>query len=1182
MAILVAVAGAGLGAATGIGGSLGWTLGSLLGNLLFPPKGATQEGPRLGDLSVSSSAYGNPIPLGWGTVRTSGNIIWSSGIKETRHKKKSGGKGGGPKQTTITYTYSASFAIAFCEGVADDVLRIWADGKVIFDKRGTGTNTRKKGLKFTFYKGTEDQLPDPLIVADKGENRTPAFRGLCYMVFDELQLADFGNRIPNITVELTFAQTVNRVFIPGDPWTVGEGGASSSFQNRQLAIDWQRGFLYAQTSSPESGFRRFNLHTMKEDRQFFASEMMPDPGAGEDISLSYAYGIGPDGGLVCVSDDGGIGGNYLPISRFDPNTYKETARFGFNAVLGYPKTGPLTFKVATKFAFSRLWTLAGPKDYLIVGTAFGAIGILNYPDMTFLWSSETMAASWGDGSGWQGAVKGIVKGGEFEGLGESFVLGVNSGVWTIYQITIDASAEYSSVDNTTTGVRMEEVFSIPAATLLPGATTLMNGGNLVYDEVDGGLIFFMDYLRDDFPRTILAVKVRNGQIVWQTEIPYFPPDNRDFGGSNWYTQSRVKDGTLGWIRSDRPTLLDTASGELIEDGSLPAYAAPSNALAGAGFYDSETESYIGLNGSTIVGRWFFRRGGGQAANVATIVEDICGRVGLPPVDLELSDLADDTVPGYIIGAQSSARNAINPLATAFFFDGVESDYLLKFVQRGRAPVRILTQDELADQRNQEIVKESRQQEVELPERLSVLYMDQATDYQQGTQSAKRLRNPVPSMFSRNSISAAFPAVFDTDFAKQLAEKMMYSSWVERTSYELSTTWAHMALDPTDVVNVILDNGAVFRMRLAQVEVGASFEMSVAGISERPAQYQSTVQGSHGDGPLIRPIPGDVRTELILLDTPLLRDSDEPAGRASIPMYYFMGAYGQNNWNSGLLFKSLENTNYLQIGQAVSPMTFGVATTVLADPAFDNPWAPDELNSVTIAFSSENDQIESVTDLELVNGANAGALIKANGEIEIFQWRDVTVNPNGTLTLSYLLRGRRGTDTMAYGHGPSEIFVLLDPNDGDVFALALAERNLPRYYKAVTSGEFLDDATTTIKASQGRALMPYAPVHQKAVANGADVDISWIRRTRVGGGLQNGTSVIPLNEDAELYDLEILDETGDVVRTENGLTAPFYKYLEADQISDGFTTPMTSVTIRVYQVSAQVGRGFTKEITLNVE
>src|SRR5512134_3769158 len=164
-----AVAGAAIGSMFGMP-QLGWMAGAAIGGLLFPAKGPSTEGPRLGDLSVSSSAYSMPIPIIYGTMRVAGNMIWSSGLAEVKKKQKTGGKGGGGG-TQTTYTYYASFAVAFGEGPAEDVVRIWADSKLIHDKSATATHTTKVGINFRFHPGNETQLPVPLIEANVGAVR---------------------------------------------------------------------------------------------------------------------------------------------------------------------------------------------------------------------------------------------------------------------------------------------------------------------------------------------------------------------------------------------------------------------------------------------------------------------------------------------------------------------------------------------------------------------------------------------------------------------------------------------------------------------------------------------------------------------------------------------------------------------------------------------------------------------------------------------------------------------------------------------------------------------------------------------------------------------------------------------------------------------------------------------------
>lgn len=56
----------------------------------------------------------------------------------------------------------------------------------------------------TLYSGDEAQTPDPTIQAAEGVPRTSAMRGLCYAVWTDFPLANFGNRIPNVRAEVTF------------------------------------------------------------------------------------------------------------------------------------------------------------------------------------------------------------------------------------------------------------------------------------------------------------------------------------------------------------------------------------------------------------------------------------------------------------------------------------------------------------------------------------------------------------------------------------------------------------------------------------------------------------------------------------------------------------------------------------------------------------------------------------------------------------------------------------------------------------------------------------------------------------------------------------------------------------------------------------------------------------------
>lgn len=177
-----------------IGSAVGTLIGQQIDNKLFAPK--PRHGPRLGDLAVQTSSYGSQIPKIFGTMRVAGTVIWSTDLQE--YKTSSGG-GAKNRPKTIHYSYSASFAVALSGRPVREVRRIWADGKLL---RGAAGDFKSEVGGFRLHGGSEDQAPDPLIVAAEGAGGAPAYRGTAYVVFEDLQLADFGNRIPSMSFEL--------------------------------------------------------------------------------------------------------------------------------------------------------------------------------------------------------------------------------------------------------------------------------------------------------------------------------------------------------------------------------------------------------------------------------------------------------------------------------------------------------------------------------------------------------------------------------------------------------------------------------------------------------------------------------------------------------------------------------------------------------------------------------------------------------------------------------------------------------------------------------------------------------------------------------------------------------------------------------------------------------------------
>ncbi len=205
-----------------IGTQIGAMAGSYIDNALFSSSGKSRvlEGPRLTDLVVTSSTEGVAIPRLYGRARIGGQVIWAKDIREeVVTQKSSGGSGKGlggssqPANASIEYRYYATFAVALCEGEITGLGRVWADGAEL----DLASYTHR------LYHGSEEQMPDAAISAHEGASRAIAYRGLAYVVFDDMPLKAFGNRIPQLAFEVhrSIDDFCNRV--PGVVITPGSG-----------------------------------------------------------------------------------------------------------------------------------------------------------------------------------------------------------------------------------------------------------------------------------------------------------------------------------------------------------------------------------------------------------------------------------------------------------------------------------------------------------------------------------------------------------------------------------------------------------------------------------------------------------------------------------------------------------------------------------------------------------------------------------------------------------------------------------------------------------------------------------------------------------------------------------------------------------------------------------------------
>jgi hypothetical protein len=183
-----------LGVAAGvIGKAVGGTVGALIDQKLLGGGQAPVETGKVTSFRVQNSVEGAPIPRLYGRMRVAGQLIWSTRFRETVRQSGGSGKGlGGGGPAVREYSYSVSIALALCEGRVSRIGRAWADGKPF----------EIEAANWRLHQGGEGQLPDALIEAIEGPGNAPAYRGTAYLVFEDLDVSQFGNRIPQFNFEV--------------------------------------------------------------------------------------------------------------------------------------------------------------------------------------------------------------------------------------------------------------------------------------------------------------------------------------------------------------------------------------------------------------------------------------------------------------------------------------------------------------------------------------------------------------------------------------------------------------------------------------------------------------------------------------------------------------------------------------------------------------------------------------------------------------------------------------------------------------------------------------------------------------------------------------------------------------------------------------------------------------------
>lgn len=1252
-------------------------VGMYVDNRLFSPS-THQEGPRLNEISLTNSSEGAPIKRLYGRSRIGGTIIWATNFKEVVTKEKVGGKGGGGKQTVTNYEYFISFAVAFCEGgPCTELGRVWFDGKLADISQYT----------WRWYEGSQTQMPDSLIQQIEGSDKVPAFRGVSYLVFEELPLADFGNRIPQVTAE------INRILEVDDPdhmenslqgislipssgefiystqvVTRNDGKGNSFSENAHYhkdITDIEKSLDQMKCALPNIKTVNLVVAWFGDDLRIGECSVTPrvevkNKGT-RPISWSVAglsrrdaltvstvvidgenrpvYGGTPSDQTIVQAirelKSRGYKVCFYPFILMDvpsdnnkPNPYSDNAssigqpafpwrgRITCSPAPGFEGTVDKTSDAATQVSnfFNRTWGVrrmimhyanlckeAGGVDYFCVGTEMVGTTTIRSSESTFP-AVEHFVTLINDVKAVVGNSCQVSYAADWSEF-HSYRPGDGSGDVYFNMDPIWQAGDFIGIDN-----------YLPLSDWRDGTHHLdynaTKGPRKIYDReylasnIEGGEYYDWFYASQSDRDNQIRSPITDGG--YGKPWVYRNKDIRNWWANQHFNRPKgVESSTpTSWVPKSKRVVFTEFGCPAVDKGTnqpnvfydpkssesfFPHYSTGQRDDVIQRTYVEVFIKYWKENGGGMIsqedlwawtwdvrpypqfphmldvwsdgdnwllGHWLNGRAG--SVTLGSLVKEFMSLVGLEN-DVDVSELIgkNTIVPGYVVDNIMSPREMLLPLFQAFMFDGYESEGKLRFNLRTDTKFEDLDFDYLVIEKdNPGGFSITRQQETELLAAARVDFIDSENAYQPGSVPGTKQVGE-----SLNVSHVQFPIVLDQRYARSLADQIVQETWAAREFGEFNLPNSMMKYDPGDGLAFEI-SGREFSVRITGIENGTYRKIEFS--SHEPSIYG----GMAFEGrPPVSVAPNVYGTSIVeFMDIPLLTGAEPSPWAPRVAAYQDPFPQTVDIYLKDDVTSALDLIN--QIGER-SEMG-----TTLNDLYPELPWVTNEESVLRVDVSSALFQPLSNSETAVLAGANALAVRNDNGFWELIQYVNAKLISGTVYELSGLLRGQLGTeaDMATISEGARVIFI--DPTVLQPLGINFGQRQLEFTYHYGPSAEHTShhtyqDETLTFRAV---ALMPYAPTELTCERISVDgtLKFTWVRRTRFGGD-DWGENEPPLNEEFEKYDLEICDDDGSVIRTIAGLDNPNYTYESIDQITD-FGSVRSSVRIRVYQLSATVGRG----------
>ncbi len=546
------------------------------------------------------------------------------------------------------------------------------------------------------------------------------------------------------------------------------------------------------------------------------------------------------------------------------------------------------------------------------------------------------------------------------------------------------------------------------------------------------------------------------------------------------------------------------------------------------------------------GHWLNGRTSSQP--LSSLVAQICRRAGVQEYD---TSRLYGFVRGYAVDQINDARASLQPLMLRYGFDAVERNGTLMFTMRSGIDAVRLDPERLAVSPELDgITEQTREAQAEIAGRVRLRFVQADGNFDTIAEETI-LADDATHSVSASELNMALTRAE----GRQVVERWLTEARVSRETLRLALPPSMMRLGAGDVIELPGDQGEGDGLyRIDRVEQGGQQLIKAVRIEPEvydPAPFEDELAALK---PFVAPVP----VTALFMDLPLLRGDE-------VPHAPYIAATAQPWPGSVALYQSGTDANYRLNKILPIRATIGVTET---DMTAARPGVFDQGDGLQVRLTSG--AMESVDPVALLSGANLAAIGDGSADTwEVFQFADAELVATNTYRLTNRLRGQAGSDALMPLIWPQgSRFVLLNGVPSQI-ELSPNLRRIAQHYRIGPAQRSYDDPSYIHKteAFDGNGLRPYSPCHVQAVraANG-DMDLSWIRRTRIGGDAWEGLEV-PLGEETEQYLIQIVDDGQ--VRREAIVGAPRWNYAQSMQMADGVSR---GFAVAVAQVSAQYGVG----------